>query len=182
MVADWDADGDPDLGSQDIDWAWVWPLLNDGEGNFERGVRVNLRRDGWTPGLVAADFDNNGLPDLAATHSVSGFVSVVLNLSEVDPPTPIVGDANGDGLFDSSDLVTVFQAGEYEDGIPNNSTYEEGDWNGDGEFDSGDLVLAFQGGHYETAAMPLDSLVADTIDAIFAADDDDLKKPVALVA
>lgn len=62
----------------------------------------------------------------------------------------IVGDANEDGVFDSSDLVQIFQAGEYEDEKPANSIYAEGDWNGDGEFDSSDLVFAFQFGRYFT--------------------------------
>jgi hypothetical protein len=61
---------------------------------------------------------------------------------------PVAGDSNGDGIFNSADLVLVFQAGEYEDDIPNNSTFEEGDWDGDGEFDSTDLVFAFQQGTY----------------------------------
>ena len=53
------------------------------------------------------------------------------------------------GVFDSADLVQVFQTGEYEDGIADNSSYEEGDWNGDGDFDSADLVAMFQSSHYE---------------------------------
>ena len=57
-------------------------------------------------------------------------------------PEPIPGDANGDLRFDSSDLVLVFQAGEYEDGVTGNSTFVEGDWNLDGDFDSTDLVFA----------------------------------------
>ena len=60
------------------------------------------------------------------------------------------GDATFDGRFDSSDLVRVFQRGEYEDDIRGNSTWEEGDWDGDGEFGTGDLVLAFQRGSYES--------------------------------
>lgn len=59
------------------------------------------------------------------------------------------GDANLDGLFDSNDLVSVFAAAEYEDGIRGNSSWETGDWNGDGEFDSGDFVVAFADGGYE---------------------------------
>lgn len=59
------------------------------------------------------------------------------------------GDANLDGLFDSADLVAVFQAGEFEDGVPNNSTWATGDWNGDGEFESGDFVVAFSDGGFE---------------------------------
>ncbi len=54
----------------------------------------------------------------------------------------IPGDANHDGGFDSSDLITVFQTGEYEDDIEDNSVWEEGDWNGDGDFNSSDLVVA----------------------------------------
>jgi hypothetical protein len=61
----------------------------------------------------------------------------------------VYGDANLDGFFDSSDLVAVFVAGEYEDGIVGNSGWATGDWNGDGEFDSSDLVAAFQTGAYE---------------------------------
>ncbi len=60
----------------------------------------------------------------------------------------IPGDVNHDGGFDSTDLVAVFQRAEYEDGIANNSDWEDGDWNGDGEFDSSDFVVAFQTGRY----------------------------------
>jgi hypothetical protein len=59
------------------------------------------------------------------------------------------GDADLDGEFASSDLVSVFQAGQYEDSIVGNSTWATGDWNGDGDFTSGDLVFAFQAAGYE---------------------------------
>ncbi|MCP4192866.1 MAG: hypothetical protein GY768_19815 [Planctomycetaceae bacterium] len=58
------------------------------------------------------------------------------------------GDSNEDGRFDSADLVLAFQAGEYEDDLPNNSSWAEGDWNGDRDFDSADFVAAFQYGRY----------------------------------
>ena len=58
------------------------------------------------------------------------------------------GDANGDGVFDEADLIRVFEIGEYDDGIDNNSTHSDGDWNGDGDFDSEDLVYAFTQGVY----------------------------------
>jgi uncharacterized protein YjbI with pentapeptide repeats len=58
------------------------------------------------------------------------------------------GDANLDGLFDNVDLVSVLQAGEYNDGRYRNSSWATGDWNGDGEFDRADLVLALQDGGY----------------------------------
>ena len=63
------------------------------------------------------------------------------------------GDANLDRRFDSSDLVTVFTAGKYENGLAGSAGWAEGDWNGDGLFNSTDLVLAFQDGGYVAAAI-----------------------------
>ncbi|MEZ6116689.1 MAG: dockerin type I domain-containing protein [Pirellulaceae bacterium] len=54
------------------------------------------------------------------------------------------GDVNLDGQFDSTDLVLVFQAGEYDDALVRNSSYSTGDWNCDQEFDSADFVTVFQ--------------------------------------
>ncbi len=58
------------------------------------------------------------------------------------------GDANLDGRFDSSDLVDVLTAGQYEDSVLGNSTWSTGDWNGDGEFSAEDLVVALQRNDY----------------------------------
>ncbi len=66
----------------------------------------------------------------------------------------VYGDANLDGIFNSTDLVLVFQTGEYEDELAGNSEWLTGDWNGDGEFNSSDFVFVFQRGGYSTAAMP----------------------------
>ncbi|MCA9199202.1 MAG: hypothetical protein KDA87_16770 [Planctomycetales bacterium] len=60
------------------------------------------------------------------------------------------GDANLDGVFNTADLTAVFEAGQYEDAVANNSTWATGDWDGNGEFDSSDLVLAFQDAGFET--------------------------------
>jgi hypothetical protein len=64
-------------------------------------------------------------------------------------PIRIPGDANLDGAFDSTDLVLVFQAGQYEDAIAGNSVWSTGDWDGDGDFTTSDLVMAFGFGAYE---------------------------------
>ena len=64
----------------------------------------------------------------------------------------IPGDANLDGLFNSSDLVVAFQQAQYEDQIPNNSGWASGDWNCDGDFTTSDLVVAFQSGSYVAAS------------------------------
>jgi hypothetical protein len=71
------------------------------------------------------------------------------------------GDANLNGEFNSLDLVTVFQAGEYEDQATANSTWGSGDWDGDGEFSSGDFVLAFQDGGYERGPRTLVPVVPE---------------------
>ncbi len=66
-----------------------------------------------------------------------------------------IGDANFDGLFDSTDFVQVFAAAKYEDNNPDdpstimNAVWAEGDWNADREFDSQDFVIAFQDAGYE---------------------------------
>ena len=79
-----------------------------------------------------------------------------------------IGDSNNDGIFNSSDLVAVFQAGKYHDGKLGNATFDEGDWNQDGGFDSSDLVFAFQAGTYVAGAQPLAVEIAATIDGDFA--------------
>ena len=64
------------------------------------------------------------------------------------------GDANLDGEFNSLDLVSLLQAGQYDDGIPWNSTWSTGDWNADGEFDRADLVLSLQDDGYGQGPRP----------------------------
>ncbi|MCA9201039.1 MAG: DNRLRE domain-containing protein, partial [Planctomycetales bacterium] len=65
------------------------------------------------------------------------------------------GDSNLDGIFNSSDLVQVFQVGEYEDNAEANSTWADGDWNCDGEFNTQDLVVAFQAGGFSANSLPI---------------------------
>lgn len=79
------------------------------------------------------------------------------------------GDANRDGIFNSTDLILAFQVGEYEDRIAGNSVWADGDWNGDGEFDSGDIVFAFQSSFYVLDEV-IGAIVAreELIDAAFA--------------
>ncbi len=62
------------------------------------------------------------------------------------------GDANLNGVFDSTDMVEVFVAGKYE--TEADASWSEGDWDGDGVFDSGDMVAAFVDGGYEIEAGP----------------------------
>jgi hypothetical protein len=58
-----------------------------------------------------------------------------------------VGDADLNGEFNSSDLVTVLASGTYETDL--DSVWSTGDFNGDGRTTSGDLVAALADGGYE---------------------------------
>ncbi|MDG2383748.1 MAG: hypothetical protein P8N76_18895 [Pirellulaceae bacterium] len=73
----------------------------------------------------------------------------------------MAGDATADGLFDSADMVTIFQAGKYETG--NVANWYEGDFSGDFLVTSADLVVALQTGlynvHGQTIAVPEPSSV-----------------------
>ena len=107
------------------------------------GIEFDQRGDGFSRSIGVA-------PDMGAVELQS---------------LPIIGDSNLDGRFDSGDLIAVFQAGEFEDDIADNSVWEDGDWNGDGEFDTSDLVAAFQAGSYVAGLRPDDLAIA--IDAVF---------------
>jgi hypothetical protein len=58
-----------------------------------------------------------------------------------------VGDADLNGVFDSSDLVAVLASGAYEADVA--SVWSTGDFNGDGRTNSTDLVAALADGGYE---------------------------------
>jgi hypothetical protein len=126
-------------------------------GFGERGARVGL------PG----DFDNDGVLDTGDIDALSVEVRGGRNnqrfdlnsdnlVNDVDRAIWVenlkrtyFGDANLDGEFNTRDFVFVFTAGEYEDGVAGNSSWQDGDWNGDGEFTSRDFVTAFIGGGFE---------------------------------
>ena len=77
-----------------------------------------------------------------------------------------LGDANFDGVFNSTDLIAVFQAGEYEDMFDRNSEWSTGDWNGDQEFDSGDVIVAFQTGSYVSLARTVPEPTGATLSVV----------------
>ncbi len=84
------------------------------------------------------DLDRSSTVDL---EDLSFLVEGVLNTW--------IGDVDLDGEFNTRDLVDLFQRGEYEDKLSQNSTWSDGDWNADLEFTSSDLVSAFQSSGYE---------------------------------
>ena len=63
-------------------------------------------------------------------------------------PRQITGDSNGDGRFDSEDIVFAMIGGKYNRNV--NATFAEGDWNNDGIFNMEDFVDALAAGHYTT--------------------------------
>jgi len=130
-------------------------------GNDKAGAdKVNL-------GGPSCDFNGNGSCDSADMDELSAAVrsgstntkydldqNGVVNNADRDVwvrnlKKTWYGDANLDGLFNSTDFVGVFQIGEYEDSSAGNTGWAEGDWNGDAEFSSSDFVAAFQDGGYD---------------------------------
>lgn len=117
-------------------------------------VAAALQRPGQAAPVIGRPDEPNG--EAIAYDSANrgyftiseGFDSFLYFFPRLGPAQ--AGDANRDGLFNSSDLVAVFQRGRYETGQP--ALWQEGDWNGDGQFSSADLLRAFQLGGYESPA------------------------------
>jgi hypothetical protein len=146
----------------------------------------------FSPPTLPGDFDANGVVDA---------VDINLLFEQLRSPTPdtrfdltgdgavddqdrdtlileildtTYGDANLDGIFDSNDLIRIFVAGKYEDGVPLNALWEEGDWDGDGECGTADLVLAFQTGGYESPALGAAKPAVSAVDLSIALLTDEL--------
>lgn len=114
------------------------------DGDYYVGGTVNM----IGPGSLMLD----GSTDFADNPHVDSCNYVIERTSFIQL---LPGDATRDGVFNSSDLVAVFRAGQYEDGTSRNSTWDTGDWNADLDFTSGDLVVALQTGAYSAAASPV---------------------------
>ncbi|MCA9213723.1 MAG: lamin tail domain-containing protein, partial [Planctomycetales bacterium] len=153
-----------------------WPANSDGTGLSLHRVNsagygdfaANWAAQEPTPGFysqvsVRGDYDNDGVLSEADITAFCGGFQQADSRFDLDGDGSVgasdrqllifdlfgstFGDVNFDGFFDSSDLTQVFQVGEYEDGIEDNSTWSEGDWDCDGDFTTRDFVLAF---HWQT--------------------------------
>jgi hypothetical protein len=78
-----------------------------------------------------------------------------------------IGDANLDGEFNSSDLVTVLASGTYEADV--NAVWTTGDFNGDGRASSSDLVAALADGGYELGPRPPVAAVPEPVGCLLLA-------------
>lgn len=151
QVSDVDGDGDADVVIADQFASQVFWLENvDGRGSFGRPVPIS-NFVGGASSVFVADLDADGDADVVSAAEWEDTI--------VWHEQRVVGDSNRDGLFNSTDLVLVFRAGIYEDGVPGNAVFEQGDWNGDGEFDSADLVYAFQCSSYQFSSNVLEPLI-----------------------
>ena len=159
--------------------------------------------DSWsglepTPGVarfagVKGDFDGNGVVDakdinllFTQIRSASPDPNYDLNGDRLVDTNDrdymirtvlgtVPGDTDLDRVFDSRDLVLVFQVNEYEDNVPLNSNWEEGDYNGDGDFNSQDLTFAFQAGGYVQIRVPAAAAPLDAVAAALAAEGESLE-------
>jgi hypothetical protein len=140
-------------------------LAATGTFNREASAELYYRLD-LTP--VAADIDSLGAAirqnstdlqyDVDASNSVD---QGDLTFLVVEHLQTWFGDSNLDGFFDTDDLIAIFQAGQYDDGVSLNSTWSTGDWNQDAEFDSADLIVAFQDGGYLQGPRPVAAQVPE---------------------
>jgi hypothetical protein len=143
FAVDLDRDRDVDvLLSSPGDRTISWFENTDGRGNFgaeKRILEFEKFQFSWLS-IFPSDLDGDGDQDVLFSSSSDTKIAWYENR--------LIGDVNDDGVFNSRDLVQVFQHGKYDDGICGNATFDEVDWNGDGDFDSKDLITAFEAGHY----------------------------------
>lgn len=166
LAADFDSDGREDLLISSFDLSRVAWYRNEtqSEADFNEDGEVNVDDVELLCEAIRSAEDPDGF-DLTGDGSVN---DADLDFMIHDILGTSAGDANLDGVFDSSDLVRVFSIGEYEDDVDGNSTWADGDWNCDGDFNTRDMVAAFQDGRY-VGASPTAAIEADPDTAAAAA-------------
>ncbi len=126
-----------------------------GTGSIDVLIEPGLGGDHNRDGILDCDDLNlmttaisSGSNDILFDMNLDGVLNFDdLEIAVHDKHNTFFGDANCDGEFSSSDLLTVFVAGLYE--TDQFAVWTQGDWNGDGVFGSSDLVVALVDGGYE---------------------------------
>ncbi|MCA9169184.1 MAG: VCBS repeat-containing protein [Planctomycetales bacterium] len=136
-----DLDGDGDLDRLISNRSAIYWSRNVGDArDWNQDGKVDTGDIDLLSAAIAAQssdavFDING-DEQVDTNDLDQMLRIELNSSRAD--------VNLDRVFDSSDLVKLFQIGKYDTGA--SAVWSEGDFNGDGHFDSADLVVVFMQG------------------------------------
>ncbi|MCA9151581.1 MAG: hypothetical protein KDA92_19850, partial [Planctomycetales bacterium] len=126
---------------------------------------VSLRTNTLNNNMAAIEVEDSNSVNVFETEPNDGIVSGAFRVQEgesytvrvrakTDSPSAYavdmafrqVGDSDGNGLFDTSDLVRVMQHGKYRSGEI--AKFEDGDWNNDGWFNEQDFIVALQAGYF----------------------------------
>jgi hypothetical protein len=143
-LADMNGDGHPDIVVDNIygySNGSIAILMNNGDGTFANPV--TYATNDYSPGMVVADLNGDGHPDVALTQYYNGQVAVFLNNGDgtlaaptfyssgtgTNPLSVAVGDVTGDGI---PDLVVALVAYNFDGAVGPNVATLPG--NGDGTF------------------------------------------------
>jgi YD repeat-containing protein len=103
-TADFNGDGKADLAVGDFYYGQVDFLTGNGDGTFSAGQRVNAGGSGGANALAVADFNMDGVPDLAVANQYYGTVSYLLSspAQTLCSPTCTISANAGSPDFDGS--------------------------------------------------------------------------------
>jgi hypothetical protein len=188
-VGDLNGDGKPDLVVADAVSNTVSVLLGNGDGTFQAprqyaiGAFKSPNPMGGSYGVpnfrrqvVIADFNRDGIPDIAVTNYDSGDVSVLLGRGDgtfepqrrfdatTSPVSLAVGDFNGDGI---PDLAAIDSLGSVD------STVAILLGRGDGTFQPERTFAALTGPGYPTSALTVGDLNHDGKDDLIVSGSND---------
>lgn len=141
VAGDFNGDGIVDLASADsfgtIDFdSSVSVLLGNGDGTFAEAVSFEV--DPGAFGIVAADLNDDRLPDLVTANLDDTTISVLVNTGT--PPTPsCVGDCDGNGMVAINELILGVNIALGTASVDDCPAFDE---NGDGMVGINELVTA----------------------------------------
>jgi hypothetical protein len=85
VIGDFDLDGAPDLASANSGSGDIGVLLGNGDGSFQAAVFFSAGQAPEAPiWVVAADWDNDGVPDLGVANFDEETVSLLINAAQIE--------------------------------------------------------------------------------------------------